>query len=92
MILLQRRSSVQSSMAFSESISAVNLLFSTTRIIFDRLFERGWGPSRAWSTSPILQVPLAPPLTSHISLAHQLEDTHTMLGQDPPSQYPILRP
>ena len=40
-ISLQRsESSVQSSMAFSESISNVNLSFSTIRIIFVRLLER----------------------------------------------------
>ena len=49
-VISLQRSSVQSSMAFSESISSVNLSFSTIRIIFDRLFERvaghGPGPGR----------------------------------------------
>ena len=39
MISLQR-SSVQSEMAFSESISTVNLSFSTIHIIFDRLLGK----------------------------------------------------
>ena len=46
-VISLQRSSVQSSVAFSESISTVNLSFSTIRNIFDRLLARVAGLSPA---------------------------------------------